>query len=206
MLLHEFVAEFRNASLRDDAATIHDVKAVTDINAEIEILLDQQNANLAFLLQKPERAFNFFDALSVVGFAAHPVSTELLNRLTNLIDDVGLDAFGRFIKQQHFRIREQGTTNRQLLLLSTAENTAFALCHLLQHRKQLKNAIHFAVQFFALRNRADAEILPHGQVGKDVAALRNQTKSLARALFRARAREFGPIQFYGARIGLHQAT
>ena len=52
----------------------HDEKPVRDADAEIEILLDEQDAEFAFAFEGEER-------------------------IANLIDDVGLDTLGGFIEQ-----------------------------------------------------------------------------------------------------------
>lgn len=55
----------------------------------------------------------------------------------DLIDDRRLDAFGRFIQQQYFWIGEQGTSDCQLLLLSSAQDTTRPLQNLRELGKRL---------------------------------------------------------------------
>ena len=48
MLFHQLLIQLSNRALRHDHAAIHDIKAVSDLQTEIQILLDQQNADLGF--------------------------------------------------------------------------------------------------------------------------------------------------------------
>src|ERR1041385_1071313 len=119
MFFYHVVIELRNRASRHDAAAVHDVEAVTHVEAEIQVLLDEQNADFAF-------------------------GTKFLNSLANLVNDVRLDAFSGFIKEEDRWIGEQGAANGQLLLLATAEQAAFALEHFLQNGKERQHAVDFA--------------------------------------------------------------
>src|SRR5690349_2759084 len=99
-----------NRAFGDDRATVHDVKAVADAEAEIEILFDEQDADFAFLL-------------------------DLHQSVANQVDDAGLNAFGWLVEDQNFRVGQKRSGNCKLLLLAAAENAAFALEHFLEHRK-----------------------------------------------------------------------
>ena len=77
-----------------------------------------------------------------------PSLLDLDQRFTDLIDDIGLDAFGRFVEQKHFGPGEQGAGDGQLLLLAAAEHAALALQHFLEHGKQFQNAVHLPLAFF----------------------------------------------------------
>jgi hypothetical protein len=50
-------------------------------------------------------------------------------------NDRGLDAFGGFIEEQQLGLAQQGTGDGELLLLTTAEVTAFALEKLFEDRE-----------------------------------------------------------------------
>jgi len=66
-------------TLGHNGTAIHDVKAVAHVEAEVQVLFDQKNAELVAL-------------------------TQLFDRLTDLVDDVRLDTLGRFVKQKDFGI------------------------------------------------------------------------------------------------------
>jgi len=76
---HDFLVQAGDETVSDDAATIHDVNGVCHIDSEVKILLHQQNADTAFALK-------------------------LQQGLADLIDDVGLNAFRRFIEDQKLRL------------------------------------------------------------------------------------------------------
>src|SRR5206468_3493055 len=64
---------------------------------------------------------------------------------------------------------------------------------------------NFAVELLVLGDRADAQILPDGEVRENVAALRNITDAVAGALVGLEAKEFDLIERHGTDVGLHQA-
>ena len=75
MFLDNGIIQMGDRPLGHNRAAIHDVKTVADAKAKIQILFDQQNADLALLL-------------------------DLEQRLADEVNDVGLDALGRFVQQQ----------------------------------------------------------------------------------------------------------
>ena len=82
MLANDGIVEFLNATGRDDSAPIENVELIRDGPGEVNILFHEQDADLSLGLDSDER-------------------------LADLIDDVRLDAFGRFIEDEHLGIREQ---------------------------------------------------------------------------------------------------
>src|ERR1035438_2806876 len=90
VLFDNVIVQMRNWTFGHDRAAVHDVKAVPDREAEIEVLFDEQDADLAF--------FFYFQ-----------------KRVANQINDVRLDAFGWLVENQNFGVGEQRAGNGQLL-------------------------------------------------------------------------------------------
>src|SRR5262245_54814555 len=101
MFPHEGLVKVADGTIHNDGSSIHNVKPIRDREAKIEILLDQEDADFSFLLDR-EKSF------------------------ADLIDDIRLNSFCWFIQDQHFGIGKQGASNGQLLLLTPAQNAAFA--------------------------------------------------------------------------------
>src|SRR5688572_27844105 len=116
MFADKILAQFCNRSLNNDRAPIHNVKTISDLEAKVEILLDQKNADLSLVL-------------------------DFEKRFADLVDDIGLNSFGRFIENENPGIREQGARDGKLLLLTAAQDAALPLQHLLQHGKELQDTI-----------------------------------------------------------------
>src|SRR5437763_382729 len=92
VLPHDALVQIGNRPLRHYYSTVHDVKAVRHAQAEIEVLLNQQDAHLAFL-------------------------ADFYKGVANLVDDVWLNPFRRLVKDQDFWVRQHGPRDCQLLLL-----------------------------------------------------------------------------------------
>ena len=75
MFFDDGIVQMRDRPFGHDRAAIHDVKTVANAKAKIQVLLDQQDADLAFLLDLDER-------------------------VADEINDVGLDALGRLVQDQ----------------------------------------------------------------------------------------------------------
>ncbi len=95
----------------DGASSHHDI-LLRQARGEMEPLLHQQNG-------KPTGLFKPDDDV------------------LNLIDDRRLDTFSRFIQQQQFGAREDGPSDRELLLLPSTEDTPRPVQNLCQLWKQL---------------------------------------------------------------------
>src|SRR5579859_5314359 len=147
-----------------DAAAVHDVEGVPDREAEINVLLDQENAELALL-------FDFNEGLP------------------DEVDDIGLNSFGRFIQQKDLWFGDQRAGNRQLLLLAAAECPAFAPEKFLQDRKDLQNPLDLAAILYPVNDQPDLQVFPNCQMRKNITSLRHETDSAARAVFRPKAVE-----------------
>eukprot|EP00521_Asterionellopsis_glacialis_P019668 CAMPEP_0195332872 /NCGR_PEP_ID=MMETSP0708-20121125/13637_1 /TAXON_ID=33640 /ORGANISM="Asterionellopsis glacialis, Strain CCMP134" /LENGTH=106 /DNA_ID=CAMNT_0040401915 /DNA_START=102 /DNA_END=419 /DNA_ORIENTATION=- len=85
-------------ALHQDRAAPQNNELVGKIIGEIEILLDQNDGHLSF-------------------------GSEVANYLADLLDDVGLNAFSRFVQQQKLRLGDQRSGNSKLLLLATRQIT-----------------------------------------------------------------------------------
>ena len=116
----ERVVQFLHRALRHDAATVHDKKAVTDFETKIEVLFHKQDGYFALGFQQTQGVTN----LLFVVVSTQPFRPKLFDGVPDLINDVGLDSLRRFIQKQYFGIREQGASDGELLLLSTAENAS----------------------------------------------------------------------------------
>jgi hypothetical protein len=92
------------------------------------------------------------------------------------------------------------------LLLAAAQHAALALGHFLQDGEEGKDAIHFAVELFALGNGADAEILPDGKLREYVAALRDVAEPSVRTGFGLKADKFGIAKFDRTGIGADEPS
>ena len=95
-------------ALEDDAARLHNEAAVRDGEREVQELLDEEYGEPAFEGRD--------DAL-------------------DLVDDRGLDAFGRLVEEEQLRAADEGTGDSELLLLTAGEETGLAPRHLLEHRE-----------------------------------------------------------------------
>src|SRR5438445_5319430 len=162
VFLHDGLVQVRDGAFRDNRAAVHDVKAVGHAQAEIQILLHEQDADIPFFPDPEER-------------------------VADLVNDVRLDAFGGFVEDQDLGIGEHGAGDGELLLLAAAEHAAFALEHFFEDGKQLEHAINLAVGFGAAHDEAYLQIFPDRQVRKNVAALGNVTDALAGAFIGAQS-------------------
>src|SRR5678816_3033481 len=146
VLAHDFIGERGDRTSANNGTAVHDREFVGELFAEIEILLDEQNAHAAFAAQKPD------------GFA-------------DLVNDVRLNALGRFVEDEQLWLGEKRARDGELLLLAAAEHAAFAWQEILEDREEREDAIELTVELFALRDRPDLEVLLDGQEREDVAAL-----------------------------------
>ena len=85
-----------------DAAALDHEQAVGDVEREAQHLLGDDDGDAR--------------AASRISFSA----------LRDVLDDRGLDAFGRLVEQQHLRVGDQRAGDRELLLLAAGEVAALA--------------------------------------------------------------------------------
>ena len=68
----------------------------------------------------------------------------------DILDDRGLDAFGRLVEHEQLRPHHQRAADGELLLLAAGQIAAAPRKHLLQHREQLEHMLgHVAVARFS---------------------------------------------------------
>ena len=90
--------------------------AVGEIAGELEILLDQQDGHVALL-------------------------AKIVDGAADVLDDRGLDAFGRLVENQQARAHDQRAADRELLLLAAGEIAAAPPQHRFQHREQREDLV-----------------------------------------------------------------
>ena len=174
----DFVGEGGDGAAGDDGAAVHDGEAVGELFAEVEILFDEEDAHLALGAEHAD------------GFA-------------DLVDDVGLNAFGGLVEDEDFGLGEEGTGDGELLLLATGEHAAFAGEEVFEDGEEAEDALElFGAAFgFALGFEAEVEVFLDGEVGKNVAALGNVAEAGAGAMLRAAAGDFLVVEGDGAGVG-----
>ena len=121
---------------------------VAELAREIEILLDQHDRDLAEIAQ--------------VGDGA-----------ADILDDRGLDAFGRLVQQQEPRPHDQRPADRKLLLLAAGEVAAAAPEHAIEHGKKREHIMRDGTVLAFERRKTGLEIFLDREQGKDFAPLRN---------------------------------
>src|SRR4051812_36606688 len=129
-----------------DAAALHHENAVGNVEHEAQHLLADDNAEIA-------------DTANV---AEQP---------RDILDDRGLNAFGRLIEQQHFRIARQRPRNRQLLLLSARQIAAAAALEILEDRKKIVDLVWNIA--LTSDNQSGLDVLLHRHGAEDLTALRH---------------------------------
>ena len=149
----------RGVPAYDDRAAIHHDEAVAELAGEIEILLDQHDRHVAELAQ--------------VGDGA-----------ADILDDRGLDAFGRLVEQQQRAAASpaRGRSRAAAAGRPTGRRRAGAAC-----RCSTGNSVEHVVGDVALRRACSgakpvSQILLDRQQRKDLAALRHVGDAAPRAL------------------------
>src|SRR5262245_47570604 len=131
-----------------DGAALHHSEMVAEFARKVEILLDQQDGDVAQVAQ--------------VGDGAG-----------NVLDDRRLNALGGLVEQQQPRPHDQGAAYGELLLLAAGEVAAAPAEHVVQDGKQREHVVgDGAVQAPEWREPG-LEILLHGEQRKNLAALRH---------------------------------
>lgn len=180
MGLHHFISEFLYCSLRNNRATIHDNENVRQLPAKIEILFDEEDADPILLAEDFEG-------------------------IANLIDDVWLNAFRGFVKNEHLRICEQGSGDGKLLLLAAAQHAALSRQKFLNDGEESEDAIKLAIELLALSLSSKVEVLFHGQKWENLPALWDVADPAARPFIGGHARDLLAIQFDQATIRREKA-
>src|SRR4030095_15329765 len=143
---------------------LHRIDVIRQTPGKIEILLDQENGHAAFLL-------------------------EALDRLLNVQNDRRLNAFSGFIEEEQRRLSHQSTSNGELLLLTTAEQSAFSGEHRLEPGEALKNLIRNRAVADATCHKSDAQVRVHREIREDFPPLRDIANATPCTLVRGQHRE-----------------
>ena len=110
-----------------------------------------------------------------------PVAIQLEDDVADLVHDVRLDAFGRFVEDEQRRFEDERAADRQLLLLAAGEIAAAPVEHLLEHGEQVEDLRRNRTGAVLPDAEADAQVLLDGQLREDLAALRHVADAEARA-------------------------
>src|SRR5215472_1403639 len=156
--LHHVPGETRQYHL----ATVHDHIGVSERPRELEVLLDQQDRHVAECCEVADHALD-------------------------LLDDRGLNAFGRLVQHQELRFRDEGPGDRELLLLSARQVAAAAPQHVAKHRKQAEDLVGDAPLRARQGGKPGLEVLLHRETRKDFSSLWHQRKAAPRPLVRLEA-------------------
>src|SRR6202035_1883990 len=167
-------ADFRRIEIASIAgvfhgAAVHDREIVAELAGKVEILLDEDDGDVA-------------EAAKVGDGAA------------DILDDRGLDAFRRLVEQQQFRPHHQRPPDRQLLLLSAGKIAAAAAEHGLQHRKQRKDVVGDVAVLARQRPEAGLEVFLDRQQWKNLAPLRHEADAFARPFIGLEASDVGAVE------------
>src|SRR5450830_1281142 len=161
-------------------ATRQHHEAVRQRVGEVEILLAQQDADIAPLAQQPDHPFD-------------------------ILDDGRLDALGRLVQDDQLGLLQQRGGDRQLLLLAAGQVAAAPVQHLAQHGEQLQ---HLAADGRCRARRqgrhAHHQVFLHRQPGEDLAALRHVGDAGGGPLVRLVTRDVAAVPVHlAARDGQH---
>src|SRR5262249_40094381 len=112
---------------------------------------------------------------------------QLTKHQDRLLDDRGLNPFGRLIEKNHLRPAGQAACNREQLLLSATERASAATEERREPREDLEDPLDVFVG--AAAGEAHPEIVANAEPGENLASLRHVTQTAAGAgRRRARAR------------------
>ena len=111
VFVDEVFGEVGGFSFGYDLASVHDEEVVGEFSDEIEVLFDDEDGH-------------------VFG------GDQVLEYFSDLLNDVGLDAFGGFVEDEEFGVGGEGSADGELLLLSSGEVTAAAAFHFVEYREE----------------------------------------------------------------------
>src|SRR3954451_6132108 len=150
-------------------AAIHHGKTVAEFAGKVEILFDQHDGDVAEVAQ--------------IGDGA-----------ADVLDDRGLDAFGRLVEQQQFWPHHQRAADRELLLLAPGEIAAAPAQHRLQHRKQREHVVRNVAVVALQGAEPGLEVFLDREQRKDLAALGHEADATARPFIRLELRDICAIE------------
>src|SRR5690606_16517502 len=153
---------------RDDSTLVDHPKLARNPTCERQLLLDEQHREVRLLV-------------------------ELQNDVADLVHDVRLNAFGRLIQDQELRLQHQGSTDRELLLLSSGKVSAASAQHLLEHGKELEYLLRQIAPLLAPSGQSSAQSLLDRELREDLAPLRHVADADICAPFRRKCMQIMPL-------------
>src|ERR1700694_1609918 len=169
MPMDHFIAKFSYRAGHNNLPFLHHGEAVRRLARKQDILLNQNDRQADLPVEANDDGFDF-------------------------LDDGRLDAFVRFIEQDDLRIGGKRTRDRELLLLGTGKNAAGALEIVHEIWKQLRDQLRNLPLAVRARERAHQNIFPDGEIGNDLAALRNVGYAGAGAAESRMLSDFGSVE------------
>ena len=136
-----------------------------------------------------------------------PFLVEAADDFGDVVDDIGLDAFGGLVENQEAGVEHEGAADGELLLLAAGEVAAAPLFHVEEHGKEL--VYHFGhiagalVAAFVVHGQADFEVVFYGELGKYLPALRHIGDAMVGAFFGALFEQVDVAVFQGVGLGGH---
>ena len=101
-------------------------------------------------------------------------------RAADLLDDGRLDALGRLVEDEKFRLRHQSASDGELLLLAAGKIAAAPPEHVAQHREEREDLVVEHALGARKAGEAGHQVLAHCEEGEDFAALRDIAEAGAR--------------------------
>src|SRR3979490_838926 len=139
MRADHFVCQSADRTGSDTAALIENAELARHAACERQLLLDQQHGKPFFLVQ-------------------------LQDDVADFVDDIGLNSFGRLVKNQQLRFEHEGAADRELLLLPAREVAATPAQHLFQNWKQVEDPAWNRTGAALAYAQTHPQILLHGQM------------------------------------------
>jgi hypothetical protein len=121
--------------------------------------------------------------------AISPFLAELADHAPDQLDDVGLDALGRFVHQQDAGPRDQRARDGKLLLLPARQVAAAPVLHLLEDGEQLEDAVGNGTLPLRQAGKARLQVLAHRQQREDHPPLRHVADAHLRQPVRGKNRQ-----------------
>src|SRR5262249_15182590 len=121
----------------------------------------------------------------------------------DLLNDVGLDTFGRLVQKDNFGLCQQCASDRELLLLTAGQISSEAVQELLEDREKLDDPVLNALRRLC-RKRAQPQVLTNRKTRQDAPALRYIGDSGFCSLVGTQSRYVGPVEGEMSRHPVHQ--
>src|SRR5208282_1546531 len=119
-------------------------------------------------------------------------------RAPDVLDDRGLDAFGRLIENEELGLGHERPRDRQLLLLPAGEIAAAPPHHVGKNGKQTENLVVDHALVAAERRETGLEVLPDREQWENLAPLRHVAEAEPRPLMAGQRAHFFAVPLDGA--------